>query len=322
MDRATSFQTFLDILQREKEGAFQAPVTLFVAREYPLLFFSSLLRFFAKNLDAYVIVIDLKTMSKIDVQQQLQGSFLGLKTVFWLGSLTDLSPSEQQWLFHFLASYKGPHYIMAYSQQNDQQKTGSHSVEIPDSVSFDIIVSIASLTAQTVDRERLLYFFKKVIEVTGILSVDQASLLLSYFIVAGKNNSQFCTELLPSIIPPQLSLFALSDALFEKNSKKFMTMWSALSSQFSMQFWIAFWSEQFWRAYFYLLCMQSGRIADAKKVSYRLPYSFTQKSWKRYSFEQLLKGHTYLYELDHACKNGAVGQEAMLDLFCFEFMNQ
>jgi hypothetical protein len=300
----------------------QAAVTFFVSRHYPLLFFSSLLQFFSKNKNSHITVIDLKTMSKNDVQRQLQSSFLGLQTIFWLGSFAQLSKGEQQVWLDYLSTYAGPHCIMICIEPSDViQKQGVCYIEIPEAISFDIFLSIVLLTIQTVDREKLHTFFKKTIEITGSLTVDNACLLQYYFLVSGRNDEQFCKELLPLIVPPVHSLFTLSDAFFEKNSKKFTVLWSSLSSQFSIQFWISFWSEQLWRAYFYLVCMQSGRIADAKKVAYRLPFSFTQKSWKRYSLEPFVKGHAYLYELDYACKNGAVGQEAMLDLFCFNFLS-
>lgn len=324
MNHVISIHSFLELVLQNKESSIlKKPVTLFIAREYPLLFFSSLLRFLSKNSNHYITIIDMKASSRSDVQRQLEGSFLGLETIFWLGSLSDLSANDQHWWLHYLSSYKGPHTIVAHIDQSDNQKRLDmiYYIDIPQVISFDVIMLIASIVAPSVDHERIRYFFKKVIEITGNLSIDQVCSLFSYCIVAGKNNIQFFQELLPTIVQPHHSLFVLSDAFFEKNSKKFMMLWAQLSSQFSIQFWIAFWSEQLWRAYFYQLCMKAGRIADAKKISYRLPYSFVQKHWKRHSLDHLYKGHTYLYDLDYACKNGAVGQEAILDLFCFEFMN-
>jgi hypothetical protein len=323
MGRVQSLSTFLDSLYKDGSIIFDTPVVLFGARYYPLLFFSMLLSAVRKNPDNYVTVLDLKTMSKGDAQRTLQSSFLGLRTTFWLGSLADLSVLEQQSWLEYLSLYKGPHVVIACAENNEQfQKWGGDFIEIPEFAPLDIVGTIATIGQIQVDQDRIHYFFKKVIEVTGTLSLDQACLLLAYAQVAGKNNDQFCKEMLPLIVQPQHSLFALSDAFFEKNIKKFLVLWQPLSVQFSIQFWISFWSEQLWRSYFYVLCMKAGRAADAKKIAYRLPYSFTQKSWKRYTLEPLLKGHEFLYVLDHASKNGAIAQEAMLDLFCMQFMSE
>ncbi len=320
MSRAVSLRTFLEVIYKDGSIFFDTPVVLFGARAYPLLFFSMLLQATRKNPHNYVTVLDLKALSKSDAQRTLQSSFLGLKTTFWLGSLADLSAQEQSSWLEYLAGYKGPHTVIACAENNEQfQKIIGDYVDIPDTVSLDLITSIARLTYSLIDQERVYYFFKKVLEVTGTVSLDQVCLLLAYAQVSSKNNDQFCKEILPLIIQPQHSLFALSDAFFEKNIKKFLMLWQPLSAQFSTQFWISFWSEQLWRAYFYVSCMKSGRVADAKKIMYRLPYSFTQKLWKNYTVDPFIKGHEFLYKLDYDAKNGAIAQEAMLDLFCMKF---
>lgn len=323
MSKAVSLRKFLDMIHNKGSIIFDTPVLLLVGRQYPLLFFSLLLQRLRKNSHNYVTVIDLKVVPKNEAQRLIQSSFLGLKTIFFLGSVAELSVNEQNSWLEYFRKYQGPHTIIAYAESNEQfQKNGTDYIDIPDVLSFDLINVIAELMYELTDRERVQYFFKKVLEVAGLISLEQLCLLLFYAQVSPKNHDQFCKEILPLIVQPQHSLFALSDAFFEKNIKKFLLLWQPLSAQFSIQFWISFWSEQVWRAYFYVSCMKAGRIADAKKIMYRLPYSFTQKSWKNYTLEPFIKGHDFLYKLDYDAKNGAIAQEAMLDLFCIKFISE
>jgi hypothetical protein len=123
-------------------------------------------------------------------------------------------------------------------------------------------------------------------------------------------------------VTPQASLFALSDAIFQKNKKLALPLWHSVRDTFSIQFWLSFWSEQTWRAYWYIILMRAGRVSDAKKIAYRLPYSFIQKVWRQYDPNALIKAHAFLYDIDSASKNGQLPEgSTILDLFCLQLMD-
>jgi DNA polymerase III delta subunit len=131
--------------------------------------------------------------------------------------------------------------------------------------------------------------------------------------VLGKGSAQFSRDWLPDMIVPELSLFSLSQALFDRKPSSFFKLWKQFSQKYSVPFWITFWSEQLWRAYCYVRLQKNGKEAEAKKIGYRLPFSFLNRSWRNYTLEELKTYHHLLYEIDYQVKNG--GSAYALDLF-------
>ena len=51
--------------------------------------------------------------------------------------------------------------------------------------------------------------------------------------------------------------------------------------------------------------MQKNDSFDAKRISYRLPFSFINGGWKKINSEELKNAHHFIYNLDYNIKNGA-----------------
>jgi hypothetical protein len=96
-------------------------------------------------------------------------------------------------------------------------------------------------------------------------------------------------------------------------------MWVTIKDTYPLQFWIVFWSEQVFRAYHFIGYKKSKQLLHAKKIAYRLPYSFIQKDWMNLSLDSLQQIHHMMYELDFRYKNGA--SELYLDHAFSTFFN-
>lgn len=90
-----------------------------------------------------------------------------------------------------------------------------------------------------------------------------------------------------------------------------------MQDDYPAQFWIAFWSEQLVKAYGFVLYSQQKNYSAAKKISYRLPFSFTKTDWKKIDQHELVRAHHFLYFYDFHIKNG--GTDRMFDLFYSNF---
>jgi hypothetical protein len=90
-----------------------------------------------------------------------------------------------------------------------------------------------------------------------------------------------------------------------------------MSDDYAPTFWANFWADQIWRAYVYCDLMKQQRHTDAKKVQYKLPFSFINRDWHRYDLAELRNAHHFLTTLDFRLKNGS--SELGLEHFYSQF---
>ena len=76
----------------------------------------------------------------------------------------------------------------------------------------------------------------------------------------GNHYETFIDTWLDAFIVPETSLFTLSQHFFARSPQKFLSVWKAIAPSYAEQFWIAFWSEQLWRAYHVVDCLQQSRF--------------------------------------------------------------
>jgi hypothetical protein len=112
----------------------------------------------------------------------------------------------------------------------------------------------------------------------------------------------------------------LSQALFDRKSRQFFLQWQRVSLIYPPQFWISFWSEQLWRACSYIQLQKDGKRDEAKKIGYRLPFSFLNNAWRTYSIGELQQAHSLLYDIDYHLKQG--GNEYSLELLYARLLNK
>src|SRR5579872_6641275 len=289
------------------------PVIFFTGNSYPLLFFS---QFFASLKQSQQFIVPSTNAISL-LRAQLETSFLGNGLWHWLCSFDELNKSDKHAWFSYLSSYSGPHTIFCFSLELPQPVPVSWCVvQVPpcaDKLLLEHILSWYRENAKSAGP-----IIEKLMAVHDQIPLDTAVLLVQYALVMGNNSQEFFASWLDKIIEPSNSLFTLSQEFFAKQPRPFFTYLAPISEQYVPQFWVSFWSEQLWRASAYLALMQANERADAKRISFRLPFSFLNRDWRRYSIEELKRAHNFLYDIDYQLKHGA--SPAVLDLFYSKFL--
>jgi len=309
-------KTFIERVRKGDEALCSSPVTCFVGRANQPVFFSRL--FGRAPFSASVI-----SASSCDVAQahgQLSTTFLGQTQCFWVSSLDELNAAaERRWL-ELLKGYKGPNRAVFFVRdtQLKQAPAGWTVVQVAEKKDLSLIRAIAGcFRAGLLDPQ--LRAVEEALSAQQTLSLDAITLLIDYVALAGDSLSDFLGSCIYDVITPDTPFFELGSAFFARDSHRFFEIWRNLTPWYGPQFWTAMWSEQLFRAYFYVMFRKRGSFAEAKKISWRLPFSFIQRDWKRFEPDILRRAHRRLTALDHELKNGA--SDLGLDLFLVRFMS-
>ncbi len=274
---------------------------------YPLLFGRAFSMYYAEQLGLAFCYQSMQADNQSAAMAALQTSFLGSTSCYWLGSFDDLSKSKQKVWAEFFKKYTGPHTLIVFSSASFSAPD-IETIELPDVVDGLLFQKIAQMLGQ-----KKVSFQSPLFGQTNKISLDEAYLFVKYDGVLGKGSATFAKDWLPDMVVPEVSLFSLSQALFDRKASSFFRLWKQLAHRYAAPFWITFWSEQMWRAYHYILYQKKGKQLDAKKMGYRLPFSFLNRAWRNYTLEELKSYHHFLYDMDHHVKNG--GSTHILDLF-------
>ena len=257
--------------------------------------------------------------SESTVRAQLETSFLGQKHYLWLTQYDQLPAKQRKAWAAYLQAYTGPHTIIyTTAHAKDSAGTDNAHIALPARVDKRLYTALVRYCLQEKLQPLQLRRIDELFTRTDQLPLEQACLLFYYQRLVGRNSKQFCDQWLDKLVVPRSSLFSLSQYLFEQKSTPFMRAWHRISDKYPPQFWLVYWSEQFWRATWYCQFMQEKKIAQAKKMGFRLPYSFLQKWYRHYQPAQLSKPLQELYALDYALKNG--GNPLGLDLVLYRFL--
>lgn len=271
------------------------------ASTYPLLFMRRLCTHVQLLLNKSLRVIDVTTCTFDQLQAQLAMSFLGQEYLYLLGDCSVLRAPEKQKLYKFLISYRGPHAVIFFI---GQQPIGDiFCITLPESLNSTDYQQLAPFFL-TDDQARCAPILQKIFSHVGVLSLEQTVQLTDYAQVLGNQRMAFLNQWLHRIIKPEGSLFQLSGALLAANPKSFWQQWQLLERAYEFPFWLAYFSDQFFRAYFYILYKQHNNHELARRASARLPFSFIQRDYKRYTPQKFLHAHAQLCELDWHLKTG------------------
>lgn len=282
-------------------------------QSYPLLFFSRIVSRLSAAIPVMRLAVD--AMPAQDIYRELETTFLGQERLIWLQGYTNLSERDAAHWSSYIQAYTGPHRIIMVMHA---VPSGSADwCKIPAMVHKRECTLLYRFLAQRDllphELERLQDLFVQ----HEKIDLDMACMLYWYTQLLGRDTREFNQDWLVRLGTSHSSLFSLSQHLFARALAPFMQQWAAMQSAYSEQFWIAYWSEQFWRASWYAFYMQHKQIAQAKKMGFRLPYSFLQKDYRHYKAETLASYVSQLYAIDTALKRG--GSSGTLDLFFYRF---
>jgi hypothetical protein len=291
-------------------------VTLLHLKKYSPLLFYKILKNFEKEFRLGLKKIDLDQDLAI-IQKDLQTTFLGQTFLYWFSDITLINSKKKKSDFiSFVCSYQGPHKIIGCI---DDQETITVSegliMEFEENYTADQAIKLHFLYDGQ-KPEVISYFLGKLYRYLKQYTIDQLCVLLEYSTLLGKNMDQFFQEWLDEIVMSDVSLYAVSQYFFEKNPKKFFELFNQLRHIYSEPFWTTFFSEQLFKAYWYVV--NKGQIApEQKQMTFGLPFSFMKLDWKHHKKESLQQAHQKIYEVDLAVKSSNSAME--LDLFCMQF---
>jgi hypothetical protein len=303
-------------------------VIFFKSKNYSPLAFASILKWLQKS--GHV-----QSLTKLDLDQdlgqlemKLATTFLGQSCTFWFGDLSLISSKKKRadWL-SFVAEYQGPHTIIGWLSDADDvvSKKKNMIIQIADLCTSDMLQTLPFLYQDHKPDEvldprsslgRLHRFFAKLFRYKKEFSLEQLCLLQSYAGFLGKNVDDFFEQWLDQLIIGDVSLFYLAQLFFEKKADVFLDQWHHVRPYYSDQFWTVFFSDQLFKAYFYVVLQ--GRVEPSQKqLTYGLPFSFLKNDWRWHKPAQLQQAHAQLYEVDLALKSGA--SSYALDNFLMQF---
>jgi hypothetical protein len=294
----------LEHLQSSSSNLFnEKQLICFKGSYYPVLFFSLVLNQLKQNYGSGFESIALSEHDLQSVLARLEMSFLGSRTMYWMRDIQELDDKTKKKIFLYLSNYKGPNTIilcMADVPANWQDAT---IIELPEKVDKKLFIELIEHEHNGSARKNKT-LIDALFDHVEHITLDHSYALMRYVQLVGTSKELFIKDWLNSLVIPEQSLFTLSQHFFAKDPRKFFAAWALMADEYADIFWISFWSEQLWRASMAVRYMQEHQFAQAKTIAYRLPFSFTQRDWKKVTFSELQRAHSYLYQLDHNLKNG------------------
>lgn len=271
-------------------------VFCFVSKQNSLL----ITKIFKKKFEA--ISSNLKVIDTVEseaaLSAQLTMGFLGQSSLFWL---SEELLSENPITLSLLQAYSGPHFIGYIGKT--VSKAAEITIEIPEELSYEQFMNIfAALYPQQSIKSSACA--QQIFKISPTVSIQSALVLMHYCILVGNRSEVFLQSWLPSLLNPEKSLFLLSSLFFSRKEEQFFQLWALIYEDYSDPFWTTYWSEQLFKATLFCLLMHAKNFTQAKRVAYRLPFSFVQKDWKFFSSEELKQAHNHLYAIDWNIKNG------------------
>ena len=310
--------TFLERINKQHDLFEKHAVFCFNGSSYPLLFFSFLFSHVRKQHPELIKTIDLSMTKKSVVKAQLQTPFLGERVLYWLRSFPDCNRTDQRDWLSYIQQYQGPNAIVFFLTGAAPKKTPAQwlQIEVPEQINNKFFLALVLFLYGT-HSARAQSFARDLFARHKTIPLDTACLLAHYATLTGKNTQVFFEQWLDNILMPESSLFSLSQHFFAKQDRRFFAQWARMHEQYVPQFWISFWSEQLWRASMFAHLAQAGKYAEAKKIGFRLPFSFLRGDWKKHSVSELKNAHQFIYSIDYQLKHG--GTAVSFDLFYNKF---
>jgi hypothetical protein len=257
-------------------------------------------------------------------QLQCGTSFLGQSYVYWLGDCSALQQKKQNQWYTYMAAYRGPHTLLLYAKSDFVISIPSEWVviDIKEFLSIQEIERILSAWYSKVSVAPLVRLVREVYADTDLAKVPTGCFLelYRYARVLGRGAHDFASVYGPHLVTHYRSLFTLSNYFFEGSVKLFYKEWANVKMTYQMPFWISFWSDHVWRAYFFIVYMRKNEKGAAQEIGKkRLPYTFMSTGWYTIDLEKLRRGHQLLYKLDFATKNG--GNVELIEIFLLRWFS-
>jgi hypothetical protein len=317
------FDSFLAKLGKKSFWA-ESPVIAFHGKEYSFHFFYILFLYLEEN---SLLSCELKrTLCNSNnipfCTSSLKENFLGNRSFYWLGDITGaLSLKKNSNFYKFLCDYEGPNQLAFFidsSLRLDFKKI-SYCVGVEDFVDFSLYKKLLDAIGgkQLAGAAKRINLVRNFFSFHGKVPLNFACVLanwISLVSISGQSSKMFLDYICYGLSDTPV-LFDIADAFFSKNSDKFFDCWSRVFDLYPAVFWAAYWSDQIWRAHHVVSFSSKMDFAAARRFGFNLPFSFLNRSWKKYHVSYFAKLHDFLYGIDFSIKRGS--QFCSFDLFFF-----
>jgi len=240
-------------------------------------------------------------------EASLQQSFLGSSEVYWLLSpeYSAKAAKVRNQATEFLRNYRGPHALwLLVNEQQAAELSGVRKIVIHSRISGNELSEMAAYLK--FERSLKLLEACHLVHKKDEFSLDTALALLWHADYVPARNLEPAHDFLKQLLPQEHSLTHLAEFFFNGQTAAFLQSWRDQEPGYGDMFWISFWAEQLWRAYWVTFYLKRGQQTRAKSMSFRLPHSFIQSGWRKQQCSTLLKQYEEVVRFDTLLKRGAV----------------
>lgn len=297
---------FLKELRQVSTELSNNSVALFFYGSYSPLFLQEVFSLI-KTHNREIKYLDLHNNGIEGLQSYLSVISFTTPSFFWLGDLSELSRKDSLAIQNFLKAYQGPEWVGYFTKEKTTTTTlynkNLWNIELKD-LNIQEAYELWQLLYPSLKGAWIKEVLKILYDKNSLLSLDLLCMALRYTITLQQGSIEYFKQWATWLFTVQSPLYILAGNLFSKNIPAFFSLWYSCKDFYSEQFWIAFWSEQFFRGYWFTYYQQIKEQGEAKKISFKLPFSFIKKDYKLSTPSQLITMHKVLYRLDWQLKNG------------------
>jgi hypothetical protein len=307
------FLSFLQIVKQNPEWLLQNNKNIiFLGKTYTPLLFS---KFFAilKNNGLHVKKYVWEELTCQELQGIDQLSFFSsdkksnaIHTWYWLGDTAQSHPQKTDINKYVTQNISKKFWWFCAEKQHGLSDDSALQIHLPEFYTKQSASALVDCFDERYQKPHVKNFMHALFSHSPRYTADQLFLMLEYAEMVSKPMySHFFEDWFKKIITHDASLFSLSGAFFSGQSKDFFLIWNQIKHEYGEPFWITFWSDQLYRAASYCWFMERHDALTAKQFAHKLPFSFVNYQWKKYSSQKLAQLHNELSMLDYALKNSA-----------------
>ncbi len=236
---------------------------------------------------------------------ELSQSFLGTTCVYWCSIPVAVKQSKiRQQAIHFLKQYGGPHTVWtAVSEEQGIEYAGSRRFVISATIRGSETVVCAGILGM--ERSGAVLDALQLLPTRSMFSLDVVMQMLVHAGYAPVKRHAESIPFLRTLLPSDVTLQSITELFFKSDWPLFFEKWVTVSSMYGDMFWISFWAEQCWRAYWVCWYMQRGQQTRARGMSYRLPPAFMQTGWQKMDIKILYRRYEIFSCFDTRIKHGS-----------------
>lgn len=240
-------------------------------------------------------------------------SWLPKKNIFWLGEVTKLEnipQSTKNHLAFFCSEQK-------FEQLNFALKNFDLlTIKFPKTISQSQLPEFMDLVGCKLSENRLAKLKNVISSLETSICPDKLIELGHYFQLSSAIFIEKTECYVSEILPTEQKFFQLPDLLFSGNWPAFFKLWDQTKSTFPSQFWIAFWTNAFFKACF----IKNNAKIKTSLFSKSLIKSQNSNFFKELSLIKLKSTLHKIYKIDHDFKSGYGSGE--LEPIFFSLLNK